>query len=164
MHTHHHPSADQYADLDAYLGTGLVAADDDIESAPAAHAASAVDASTTPRKARNAVVRDEGLRMIGEKRWLDPETAKACKEMRAEMMAAREPTAQEMGLFFYLREPMLKDPAYLVAAWERGREQPILFERHDTIAAALHAMQQKWRDKRLQEMTGGSSEGFYSEW
>jgi hypothetical protein len=56
----------------------------------------------TPRKARNAVVRDEGLRMIGEKRGLDPETTKACKEMHAEMMGAREPTAQEMGIFFYL--------------------------------------------------------------
>ncbi|WP_156055181.1 MULTISPECIES: hypothetical protein [Thiomonas] len=119
---------------------------------------------TTPRKARNADVRDEGLRMIGERKWLDPETAKACKEMRAEMMQAREPTAQEMGLFFYLREPMLKDPTYLVACWERGREKPILFQRHDTIGAALHAMQQKWRDKRLEEMTGGSSEGFYAEW
>jgi hypothetical protein len=119
---------------------------------------------TTPRKARNAVVRDEGLRMIGEKRWLDPETAKVCKEMRAEMMEAREPTAQEMGLFFYMREPMLKDPAYLVAVWGRGRAEPILFERHETIAAALNAMQQKWRAERLQEMTGGSSEGFYSEW
>ena len=77
-----------------------------------------------PRKARNAVVRDEGLRMIGEKLGLDPETTKACKEMRAEMMGAREPTAQEMGIFFYLREPMLKDPAYLylVAAWERGSD------------------------------------------
>ena len=44
--------------------------------------------------------------------------------MRAEMMGAREPTAQEMGIFFYLREPMLKDPAYLylVAAWERGSD------------------------------------------
>jgi hypothetical protein len=41
---------------------------------------------------------------------------------------------------------------------------PILFERHDTIAAALHVMQQKWRDQRLKELTGGSSEGFYSEW
>jgi hypothetical protein len=80
------------------------------------------------------------------------------------MMQAREPTAQEMGLFFYLREPMLKDPTYLVACWERGREKPILFQRHDTIGAALHAMQQKWRDKRLEEMTGGSSEGFYAEW
>jgi hypothetical protein len=118
----------------------------------------------TPRRARNAVVRDEGLRQISEKKWLDPETAKACKEMRMEMMVSREPTAQEMGIFFHLREPMLKDPAYLVAAWERGREAPILFERHDTIAAALHAMQQKWRDKRLAEITGGSSEGFYSEW
>ena len=115
-------------------------------------------------KARNAVVKAEGLRPIGEQRWIDPETAKACKEMRLEMMEAREPTAQEMGLFFYLREPMLKDPVYLVAAWERGREQSILFERHDTIAAALGAMQQKWRAKRLEEMTGGSSEGFYSEW
>ena len=123
------------------------------------------DASAiTPRKARNAMVKDEGLRMIVERRWLDPETAKACKEMRAEMMEAREPTAQEMGLFFYLREPMLKDPAYLVAVWERGREEPVLFERHETIAAALNAMQQKWRAARLQEMTGGSSEGFYSEW
>jgi hypothetical protein len=124
----------------------------------------ATAAPVTPRKARNAVVRDEGLRMIGEKKWLDPETAKACKEMRAEMMEAREPTAQEMGLFFYLREPMLKDPQYLVAAWERGREAPILFERCDTIGVALHAMQQKWRDQRLKELTGGSSEGFYSEW
>lgn len=130
--------------------------DQDTATAAAPHA--------TPRKARNADVRDEGLRMIGERKWLDPETAKACKEMRAEMMQAREPTAQEMGLFFYLREPMLKDPTYLVACWERGREKPILFQRHDTIGAALHAMQQKWRDKRLEEMTGGSSEGFYAEW
>lgn len=115
-------------------------------------------------KARHAVVKAEGLRPIGEPRWVDPETAKACKEMRMEMMEARDPTAQEMGLFFFLREPMLKDQAYLVAAWERGREHPILFERHETVAAALQAMQQKWRAKRLEEMTGGSSEGFYSEW
>lgn len=118
---------------------------------------------TTPRKARNAVVRDECLRPIGERRWLDPETASACKEMIHEMMAARDPSAQKMGIFFYLREPMLKDPTYLVAAWERGREAPILWKRCDTIGQALHAMQQKWRDKRLEAMTGGSSEGFYSE-
>jgi hypothetical protein len=99
----------------------------------------------TPRKARNEVVRNEGLRMIGEKRWLDPETAKACKEMRKEMMEVREPTAQEMGLFFYLREPMLKEPHFLVAAWKRDQLQPVLFERHATIAVALGAMQQVFR-------------------
>ena len=106
-------------------------------------------------KARHALVKAEWLRQIGEKRWVDPETSKACKEMRAEMMEAREPTAQEMGIFFYLREPMLKDPAYLVAAFDRYVEAPILFDRCDTIGAALHAMQQKWRGKRLEEMTGG---------
>lgn len=115
-------------------------------------------------KARHAVVKAEGLRPIGESRWIDPETTKACKEMRAEMMEARDPTAQEMGLFFFLREPMLKDPMYLVALWERYRDRPILFERHDNIAAALSAMQQTWRKKRMDEITGGSSEGFYSEW
>ncbi|WP_172981020.1 MULTISPECIES: hypothetical protein [unclassified Thiomonas] len=83
--------------------------------------------------------------MIGEKKWLDPETAKACQEMRKEMMDAKEPTAQEMGLFFYMREPMLKDPAHLVACWERGREKPILFQRCGTIAEALSAMQQAFR-------------------
>ena len=99
----------------------------------------------TPRKLRNETVRAHGLRQIGEKQWLDPETAKACKEMRMEMMASREPTAQELGLFFYLREPMLKDPRFLVAVWGRGQEKPVLFERHATIAAALGAMQQVFR-------------------
>ena len=112
----------------------------------------------TPRRARNAIVRDAGLRMIGEKQWLDPETAKACKEMRMEMMEVREPTAQEMGLFFYLREPMLKDPTYLVALWERGREHPILFERHETIAAALSAMQQAFRAERCRVHAGDWSD------
>uniref|UniRef100_E6QPG4 Uncharacterized protein n=1 Tax=mine drainage metagenome TaxID=410659 RepID=E6QPG4_9ZZZZ len=101
--------------------------------------------STTPRKLRNATIRDHGLRQIGERQWLDPETAKACKEMRMEMIAARHPPAQELGLFFYLREPMLKDPRFLAAAWKRGRETPILFERYETIAAALSAMQQAFR-------------------
>ncbi|MHB1669456.1 hypothetical protein [Thiomonas sp.] len=99
----------------------------------------------TPRRARNEVVRNEGLRMIGEKQWLDPETAKACKEMRREMLASREPTAQELGLFFYLREPMLKDPQLLVGVWDRDAGKPVLFERHETIAAALRAMQQTFR-------------------
>ena len=115
----------------------------------------------TPRRARNETVRNEGLRQIGEKQWLDPETAKACKEMRMEMMEVREPTAQEMGLFFYLREPMLKDPQFLVAAWERGHEHPILFERHDTIAAALSAMQQAFRAERCREHSTPWSEMMY---
>ena len=129
------------------------------------HASSAqhagAEAPTTPRKARNEVVRNEGLRQIGEKQWLDPEATKACKEMRMEMMEVREPTAQEMGLFFYLREPMLKDPQFLVAAWERGREHPILFERHDTIAAALSAMQQAFRAERCREHSTPWSEMMY---
>ena len=99
----------------------------------------------TPRRARNETVRNEGLRQIGERQWLDPETAKACKEMRMEMMASREPTAQELGLFVYLREPMLKDPHFLVAAWKREQPKPVLFERRATIAAALGAMQQVFR-------------------
>lgn len=99
----------------------------------------------TPLRARNEAVRNHGLRQIGEKQWLDPETAKACKEMRMEMMASREPTAQALGLFFYLREPMLKDPHFLVAAWKRDKPQPVLHERHATIAAALGAMQQVFR-------------------
>lgn len=116
---------------------------------------------TTPLRARNAAVRNHGLRMIGEKQWLDPETAKACKAMRMEMMEVREPTAQEMGLFFYLREPMLKDPRFLVAVWERGREHPILFERHDTIAAALNVMQQAFRAERCREHSTPWSEMMY---
>ena len=115
----------------------------------------------TPRKLRNETVRAHGLRQIGEKQWLDPETAKACKEMRMEMMEVHEPTAQEMGLFFYLREPMLKDPQFLVAVWERGREHPILFERHDTIAAALNAMQQAFRAERCREHSTPWSEMMY---
>ena len=115
----------------------------------------------TPLRARNEAVRNHGLRQIGEKQWLDPETAKACKEMRMEMMEVREPTAQEMGLFFYLREPMLKDPQFLVAAWERGHEHPILFERHDTIAAALSAMQQAFRAERCREHSTPWSEMMY---
>ncbi|SCC93618.1 hypothetical protein THIX_30846 [Thiomonas sp. X19] len=101
--------------------------------------------NTTPRKARNETIRNHGLRQIGERQWLDPETAKACKTMRLEMLASREPTAQELGLFVYLREPMLKDPHFLVAAWEREQPRPVLFERHATIAAALSAMQQVFR-------------------
>lgn len=115
----------------------------------------------TPRKARNVTIRDHGLRAIGEKSWLDPDTAKACKTMRLEMLASREPTAQEMGLFFFLREPMLKDPQFLVAVWERGREHPILFERHDTIAAALSAMQQAFRAERCREHSTPWSEMMY---
>jgi len=103
------------------------------------------ETNLTPRKLRNETVRAHGLRQIGEKQWLDPETAKACKEMRMEMMASREPTAQALGLFFYLREPMLKDPHFLVAAWKRDKPQPVLHERHATIAAALGAMQQVFR-------------------
>jgi hypothetical protein len=101
--------------------------------------------NTTPRKLRNETIRNHGLRQIGEKQWLDLETAKACKEMRLEMIAAREPTAQELGLFFFLREPMVKDPHFLAAAWKREREAPVLFDRYDTITDALSAMQQAFR-------------------
>ncbi len=116
------------------------------------------NSNMTARRARNAIVRDAGLRMIGEKQWLDPETAKACKEMRLEMLEVREPTAQEMGLFFYLREPMLKDPTYLVAVWERERKHPILFKRYATIGAALSGMQQSFRAERSRAYAGDWSD------
>lgn len=101
--------------------------------------------NTTPRKLRNETIRDHGLRPITSRQWLDTETTAACKTMLTEMLERREPTAQELGLFFYLREPMVKDPRFLVAVWDRDQEKPTLFERHATIAAALSAMQQTFR-------------------
>ena len=102
------------------------------------------NSNMTARRARNAIVRDAGLRMIGEKQWLDPETAKACKEMRLEMLE--------------VREPMLKDPTYLVAVWERERKHPILFKRYATIGAALSGMQQSFRAERSRAYAGDWSD------
>lgn len=114
--------------------------------------------NTTPRKLRNEAIRDHSLRPITSRQWLDTETTTACKTMLTELREACEPTAQELGLFFYLREPMVRDPRFLVAVWDRDQEKPTLFERHETIAAALSAMQQAFRKAALDTMATPWSE------
>lgn len=51
----------------------------------------------------------------------------------------------QVGVSFFLREPMLKNPSYIVASWMQNRGSPTMFRRAGTVGEALHLMQQEWR-------------------
>ena len=107
----------------------------------------------TANKQRNAQVRRAGLRPIGSPGWVDPRTPKILSEMLGEMGSGRDRWAP--GVLFFLREPMLAEPRYLVAAWRRGKGDPCLMKLVETPAAALHEMQQVWREAVLECHVGG---------
>jgi hypothetical protein len=107
----------------------------------------------TANKQRNAQVRRAGLRPIGSPNWIDPRTPAIAAEMLDEMGWGHARWAP--GVLFFLREPLLAEPKYLVAAWRRGKGDPCLMKLVSTPEEALHEMQQVWREAVLECHVGG---------
>ena len=110
----------------------------------------------TTNKQRNAQVRRAGLRPIGSLSWIDPRTSVIVAEMLEEMGWGHARWAP--GVLFYLREPLLAEPKYLVAAWRRGKGDPCLMKLVETPEEALHEMQQVWREAVLEGHVGGDDD------
>jgi hypothetical protein len=109
----------------------------------------------TAAKQRNAQVRLAGLRPFLSPGWIDPRTHPIIID---KMLAEMRGRYRLHDVLFFLREPMLAEPKYLVAAWRRGKGDPCLMKLVETPEEALHEMQQVWREAVLECHVGGDDD------